>query len=1064
MKSVPPARRTNQLLPLLIPTTTSPDEIDGAVQAALDHAIVFLELDDVPVPGVKYALELTSPRVDVSVMLLAELAGPPDGAHHPLELRPLGGRAALEEFLGASARRSSLLEPAADPFEGRLLGGGRYEVGPLIAAGSMGRVHRGRHLLLDRPIAIKVLHAEYAQDERFIAHFQGEARAASRLDHPNVCRVFDFGQDDDGLLFIVMELLEGTDLWQVGHQEGPFALETVVDYMSQICGALSVAHDRGVVHRDVKAENILVVEGLDDDGRPRRTFKVCDFGLAMTANAGAAEGDMQQVNGGTPEYMAPEAIRGEPVDARADVYACGVLLYFLSTGKLPFDDEDQRRILYMQLQNEVVPPSKLDPTIDRGLESVILRALSKDKAQRFANARDLRTALRALRAVRTPTGNHSGLYSSVVQASESRRLPPSSRRGIDSRPGARLGDETSGLAPVAAGLVRTILTGECTSELLTTLPTLLSGRSQLTFLRAESEKPDLAVRDGVDEVLLADAIRSGATALALADALARAGIAMLSLRDGLSAAELSALPLLARGTPGTPRAPNISIVFDSSRVGRHRPLAWRVDLAATELALSLGEVDPASRARSVALALRGVRTAEEARALLESSDIIGRAARKVAWDVASSVADGLAQPLCQSLVVALAEDLVVAANGGTARVPPELVRLFSRRLARDRTTASDELLRGLLARGLVAPADLPAELNQSANAELRANGIVQAPSRALEALDQASDDDTFAREVVTLEQATRILLSQGRLVALGALAEKLAMPGSDQRMIAASSRLLGIIHTPGVLQRVSLVLLRGPAASHAAAHSVIGTAGELGAAALTAARLQSSELDLGARKRFVSTMRRLRTATGKAVSDALAQIDSDSDDPILIEDLLHAVPDTVPEGSEMILTAFRSHRAPKVRRAALGALTETAGNRIEWCLLDALDDDDEGVRLSALIGLQKVGKLLPDSVARVEKVLGSGSDDLRAAAAGALTAISSAGRVKAIAVLTRLMRPKFGSRLGFSGNDEESPMVLEAVARALIEIGGTDGRRAVESRATSAKGEHRRRLIAALGG
>jgi serine/threonine-protein kinase len=181
-------------------------------------------------------------------------------------------------------RSTKVSEATADPLVGRTVAG-KFGVEARLGAGAMGVVYRAKQIALDRTVAIKVLHRELASDAEFAERFWREAKAASRLDHPNSIRVFDFGQEPDGLLYLAMEYLEGTDLFEWLTQRGRLSPVTIVDILSQILAALAVAHDMAVVHRDLKPENVMIVRGRSDDGRAIDVVKVCDFGIAKILDA-----------------------------------------------------------------------------------------------------------------------------------------------------------------------------------------------------------------------------------------------------------------------------------------------------------------------------------------------------------------------------------------------------------------------------------------------------------------------------------------------------------------------------------------------------------------------------------------------------------------------------------------------------------------------------------------------------------------------------------------------------------------------------------------------------------
>jgi serine/threonine protein kinase len=222
---------------------------------------------------------------------------------------------------------------AAGQHDGALVGrtiAGKFLIECFLGGGAMGAVYKARQLNLEKDVAVKVLHGEHAGDATFVARFQREAKAASRLDHPNSMRVLDFGQEPDGLLYIAMEYLDGRDLFRVIQHEWPLSTLRIADVLSQALAAIAVAHDLGIVHRDLKPENIMVLRGLDDEGTPHDIVKVCDFGIAKFTEQRSTRAEpgqkltTQGIVVGTPEYMSPEQGKGEALDSRSDIYSVGV--------------------------------------------------------------------------------------------------------------------------------------------------------------------------------------------------------------------------------------------------------------------------------------------------------------------------------------------------------------------------------------------------------------------------------------------------------------------------------------------------------------------------------------------------------------------------------------------------------------------------------------------------------------------------------------------------------------------------------------------------------------------
>jgi serine/threonine-protein kinase len=277
-----------------------------------------------------------------------------------------------------------------DPLCGRIICGGKYVLDSVIGTGAIGIVFKASHRDLGRTVAIKVLNPRYRDDPELLEVFRREARAASQLEHPNVARVYDYGQEPDGLVYIVMEYLSGYTLGSVLAARGKVTMPRAVEVMMQVCAGLTAAHDHDIVHRDVKPDNIVLVPAQDDEGRPVEIVKVCDFGIAALGTTTTEEGTAV----GSPEYMPPEQTMGIPVRPSADVYACGIVLYEMLTGEVPFTDAQAFRVLMKQRSEAPRPPSSVDPAIPAALEAVVLRCMEKAPDRRFATARELRLALR----------------------------------------------------------------------------------------------------------------------------------------------------------------------------------------------------------------------------------------------------------------------------------------------------------------------------------------------------------------------------------------------------------------------------------------------------------------------------------------------------------------------------------------------------------------------------------------------------------------------------------------------------------------------------------------------
>ncbi|HEY8041399.1 MAG TPA: protein kinase [Polyangiaceae bacterium] len=280
-----------------------------------------------------------------------------------------------------------------DPLIGRSLPGG-YLILELVGIGGMGRVYRAEQTTLGRTVAVKIIHPHLVGEENAAARFITEARAASRLNHPHSVGIIDFGKSPDGQLYLVMEFLRGRDLARVTYEDGPLPFRRIVDVLRQTLAALAEAHNESIIHRDLKPENV-ILEPVRSGGD---FVKVVDFGLAkIRADTTQPSITSPGIVCGTPEYMSPEQARGDTLDARSDLYAVGVILFQLLTGRLPFEAESPTQVVLAHLTQPPPDPRVVAPDrqIPEPLVQVVLKALAKDPKDRFQDADELSAALGA---------------------------------------------------------------------------------------------------------------------------------------------------------------------------------------------------------------------------------------------------------------------------------------------------------------------------------------------------------------------------------------------------------------------------------------------------------------------------------------------------------------------------------------------------------------------------------------------------------------------------------------------------------------------------------------------
>ncbi|MBI3650589.1 MAG: SUMF1/EgtB/PvdO family nonheme iron enzyme [Acidobacteria bacterium] len=278
---------------------------------------------------------------------------------------------------------------------------GKYRVQYLIGRGGMGSVYRATRLLIGDAVAVKILHKEQVSDTQAVERFRREAQAAARLKHPNAVTLYDFGVSNDGLIYLVMEIVEGENLRTIIQQQGPLTPSASAEIITQVCAALDEAHQQHIVHRDLKPDNIVVsyvTNGL--------RVKVLDFGIAKMRDLASAAGNLTQVGAvmGTPHYMSPEQCMGEELDHRSDIYSVGIVLYEMLSGMVPFNSPASTAVVIQHVTQPPPPLRSLNPSIPTAIEAVVHHALQKKREDRPQSAGALAQEFKS-----SLSGSHQGL-------------------------------------------------------------------------------------------------------------------------------------------------------------------------------------------------------------------------------------------------------------------------------------------------------------------------------------------------------------------------------------------------------------------------------------------------------------------------------------------------------------------------------------------------------------------------------------------------------------------------------------------------------------------------------
>ncbi|MGH7656742.1 MAG: serine/threonine protein kinase, partial [Gemmatimonadales bacterium] len=340
-----------------------------------------------------------------------------------------------EKFCPADGTTLRATDPGSDLVDQVIAD--RYHIRGRLGEGGMGIVYLAEHVRMSRPCAIKVLSSTLTADAEAITRFNREAANASRINHPNVCAVYDFGETPDGIIYLAMEFVDGETLTTL-LERGQLPLEETAEILSQCAAGLHAAHELGIVHRDLKPDNIMLVEQ-----QGRRQVKVVDFGIAKAGAEKAQQVTRTGLVVGTPEYMSPEQVSGDTLDARSDIYALALICYRMLTGATPFQSENQQEALTRRLTDPPAPIALARPDLafPPGLQEVLDRGLARRPGERFATVTGFTDALS--RVARSEGESPSGAATQVMAPAGGDTVPPT-RVASRVRPSFRV-------APLALG-------------------------------------------------------------------------------------------------------------------------------------------------------------------------------------------------------------------------------------------------------------------------------------------------------------------------------------------------------------------------------------------------------------------------------------------------------------------------------------------------------------------------------------------------------------------------------------------------------------------------------------
>lgn len=1001
------------------------------------------------------------------------------------QVMPVAPVAPIEEPPSSRSGRNGDHDPAI----GRRIADGKYIIESLIGSGAAGAVYRATHRELRRTVAIKLLHPHYQQDPQFMTSFRGEALAASQLDHPNVMRVLDFDQEADGLIYIVMEYLSGRTLQSLLDEERRLPMDRAVEIMIQVCAALSVAHDHGIIHRDIKPDNIMLVPSRNDEGTTFELVKVCDFGIAALQNPRAEDAELaatEHVIAGTPEYMSPEQARGTEVDARSDVYACGICLYELVTGRPPFLGDNPAEILIKQLEEIPKPPSQIIKGLDPILEEVILRAVQKDPENRHQSAREMRVELKELIEPGDGYSKDDEDELSIVE-----NVPV-------------LDDPASGFPGFFIAFASAILrfgrferghheAAQAMKELSRALRHALRGRSELTLARRDVQKTiSFVVMTGTAEIVdlrrLLGSQLYGSFGEPFIQELVKKGVASLTLREGIPDVELHYIVEMLLGPFAgedlrrelfSKPLRHLSILFVTDVVGRDRKLSWKVGLGASRLSrdlqalcnvrgISLKKMRE-TRDELVGGVARLLTRGDEVKQFIFNADLVDEAVANLrgfsSFQVAPQIIERVLHESCAEAATSLLADHDAGSDDEKVGA---FLQLFAARLVTERSPKSDAAVAEFYRRKIITEKMIPRDLQESIRATTLADALVREPSQFLLTLDLIGDPETYANELATLEAAMATLARRAEasalLIVMSTLARHAKGSGKPGPRENAALRTMKSMIDKQRLLPIATSLLIGPPHQREAARQLILIAGSVGTSALFTAR--EAAVDPAARQIFVKVLRDAGPAGWALLSQVLPQMEVRDDAELaLVEDLLRAMPERADPVLGEAVAKFLAH--PLLRPTAIAAIVPLWGERAKKPLVEALEYAEEPTRIVALGELRRLRAIDEYVVSVIERFLtmrGSAGDELRASAAAALVDVAAPLRTRAVQLLSKAVEGKRGlvAMLRGSDNNDESIVVMEAMGRALLSLDRVEGVRALRGRLSRSEGLMKARLTAVL--